>query len=73
LGRGNHGEGPKRLSERLLRTHSDIVLATDAHNLERCSGLTAGFEWVRDRIGARRSDETRTLMDGVLATLLSRV
>jgi hypothetical protein len=38
--------------ERLLRCHSEAILATDAHNLRRCSGLTVGYVWVQERLGA---------------------
>src|SRR5439155_9481340 len=48
---GNHGPGPRSSGERLLRTYPEVILATDAHSLRRCSGLSAGFAWVRDRIG----------------------
>ena len=44
---GNHGPAPKTAAEALLRLYPDAVLATDAHNLRRCSGLSAGFSWVR--------------------------
>ena len=44
---GNHGPAPQVAGEALLRTYPDAVLATDAHNLRRCSGLSAGFAWVR--------------------------
>lgn len=67
---GNHGGVPQRLGEQLVREYPNTVLATDAHNLERCSGLAAGFDWVGEKIGAARADEMRALMDRVLAALL---
>jgi protein-tyrosine phosphatase len=54
---GNHGPSPFMAAEGILQRHSEIVLATDAHNLHRCSGLAAGYEWVEDQLGeARRAD-----------------
>src|SRR5262249_34579667 len=51
---GNHGPDPQVSGEKLLRTYPDAVLATDAHNLQRCSGLSAGYAWVQERWGDRR-------------------
>jgi protein-tyrosine phosphatase len=67
---GNHGPGPRSAGEELLRTYPDGVLATDAHNLRRCSGLAAGFAWVRQELGAAREEELRARADQVLAALL---
>jgi protein-tyrosine phosphatase len=67
---GNHGPAAQASGEELLRTYPQAVLATDAHNLKRCSGLAAGFTWVRDKLGAERAEELRARADGVLAVLL---
>jgi protein-tyrosine phosphatase len=69
---GNHGEAPRSAGEELLRAYPEAVLATDAHNPRRCSGLSAGYAWVKERLGARRADELRARADGVLARLLGR-
>jgi protein-tyrosine phosphatase len=69
---GNHGRGPEASGEELLRTYPEMVLATDAHNLRRCSGLSAGYTWVRERLGARRAEELRARADQVLAALIGR-
>jgi protein-tyrosine phosphatase len=66
---GNHGQGPKASGEELLRTYPEAVLATDAHNLRRCSGMSAGYSWVADRLGAQRADELRARAGQVLAAL----
>ncbi len=68
---GNHGEGPREAAEELLREYPDAVLATDAHNPRRCSGLKAGFAWARERLGERREAELRARADEVLARLLA--
>jgi protein-tyrosine phosphatase len=69
---GNHGPAPQSFGEELLRAHPEAVLATDSHNLLRCSGLSAGFAWVRDRLGAGRAEELRLRADHVLSVLLGR-
>jgi protein-tyrosine phosphatase len=69
---GNHGPGPRAFGEELLRTYREAVLATDAHNLRRCSGLSAGYTWVARRLGPGRAEELRSRADRVLATLACR-
>jgi protein-tyrosine phosphatase len=54
---GNHGSAPQASGEELLRAYPDAVLATDAHNLGRCSGLSAGYSWVRERLGDVRAED----------------
>jgi protein-tyrosine phosphatase len=68
---GNHGPAPQAAGEQMLRTYPEAVLATDAHNLQRCSGLSVGYAWVRDRIGAERAEDLRTRSDRILAQLLA--
>jgi protein-tyrosine phosphatase len=68
---GNHGPAPKAAAESLLRRYPDAVLATDAHNLRRCSGLSTGFTWVRERMGTECAESLRTHADEVLAALIS--
>jgi protein-tyrosine phosphatase len=67
---GNHGPAPQSSGEELMRTYPEVVLATDAHNLRRCSGLSAGYAWVRERLGVKRSDDLRARSDRVLTALL---
>jgi protein-tyrosine phosphatase len=66
---GNHGPAPRIAGEALLGAHAEAVLATDAHNVRRCSGLSAGYAWVRDRFGPQRVEDLRARADHVLATL----
>jgi protein-tyrosine phosphatase len=54
---GNHGPSPSMAADELLRKHEHAVLATDAHNLARCSGLAAGYAWVREHLGDDRADD----------------
>ena len=67
---GNHGPAPRAAGEALLRAYPDAVLATDAHNLRRCSGLSAGYTWVREQLGPRRAGALRTRADQVLTALV---
>jgi protein-tyrosine phosphatase len=68
---GNHGPAPRLAGEELLPAYPNAVLATDAHNLRRCSGLSAGYAWVRERFGEQRAGELRERADEVLAALLA--
>jgi protein-tyrosine phosphatase len=68
---GNHGKRPEAAGAELLATYPDAVLATDAHNPERCSGLSAGFEFVRERFGPARADDLRARADHILQHLLA--
>ncbi len=63
---GNHGPAPATSGVELLRAYPEAVLATDAHNLRRCSGLSAGYTWVREHIGAERAEDLRARTDQVL-------
>jgi len=56
----------------LLRTYPQAVLATDAHNLRRCSGLSTGYAWVGERLGVGRAEELRARADHVLVSLIGR-
>ena len=64
---GNHGPAPKASGETLLRLYPNAVLATDAHNSSRCSGLSSGYAWVREHLGQQRVDDLRARADQVLA------
>jgi protein-tyrosine phosphatase len=69
---GNHGRGPQSAGEMLLREYPEVVLATDAHNLRRCSGLTAGYNWVQEQLGLQRAEELRARANRVLTALLQQ-
>jgi protein-tyrosine phosphatase len=66
---GNHGAAPRASGEALLRAYPAAVLATDAHNLRRCSGLSTGFTWVREHLGEERAADLRARADQVLAAV----
>jgi protein-tyrosine phosphatase len=68
---GNHGPAPQALGETLLRTYPKAVLATDAHNMKRCSGLAAGYAWVREKFGNDRADNLLERADGLEACLVA--
>jgi len=65
---GNHGPSPKLAGEAMLWQHPDAILATDAHNMYRCSGMSAGYAWVQKHLGPARSDDLRTRAERVLAS-----
>jgi protein-tyrosine phosphatase len=67
---GNHGEMPRESGRQLLADHLEVVLATDAHNLNRCSGLAAGYAWVAEHIGAERALDLRARSDRILQALV---
>jgi protein-tyrosine phosphatase len=69
---GNHGPGPRAAGEKLLRLYPEAVLATDAHNLGRCSGLSAGYAWARERLGRARAEALQSRADQVLAAVIRR-
>jgi protein-tyrosine phosphatase len=54
---GNHGIAPSQAGRDLIIKHHEVVLASDSHNLKRHSGMSAGYEWVREFEGEKRTDE----------------
>ena len=67
---GNHGLAPRLAGEELVESYPEALLATDAHNLHRCSGLSAGYAWVAERFGTWRAQEMRARADEVLAAIV---
>jgi protein-tyrosine phosphatase len=68
---GNHGLDAEAAADRLLRTYPDVVLASDAHHpSDRCSGLSVGYDVIRERYGADRADDLRARADQILEKLL---
>jgi protein-tyrosine phosphatase len=67
---GNFGQAARAAGEALLQEYPDAVLADDAHNLQRCSGLSAGYAWVEKRLGAERAGDLKARADWVLTALL---
>jgi len=66
---GNHGPDAKIFAEEFLNTHHEAILATDAHNMKRCSGLSVGYDWVREHFGPARSDDLLARAERVRASL----
>jgi len=66
---GNHGTAAQVSGWELVQTDWPMVLATDAHNTRRCSGLSVGYARIAERLGAERAVELRARADGVLARL----
>lgn len=67
---GNFGPDAKQFGEAFLRKHPAAVLATDAHNLKRCSGLSAGYAWVEKNLGQQRAEDLLARANRVQASLL---
>lgn len=67
---GNFGPAAREAGEAVLRAYPDVVLATDAHSLRRCSGLLVGYAWVRDRLGSDRAADLLARADRVRAAVV---
>ncbi len=61
----------KTMSEMLLRAFEPIVIASDSHNLGRCSGLSAGYEKVAQKFGKGRADLMRSYSNSILQNILN--
>lgn len=66
---GNHGPYPKDASEALLAAYTEVVLATDAHNRIRCSGMARGYDRVRELFGPERANDLLARGERVLAAI----
>ena len=69
---GNHGPSPKVAGEAILRQYPDAILATDAHNMGRCSGLSAGYDWVLEHLGSARSNDLHARAQRVLESCCAK-
>lgn len=67
---GNSGPEAKNFGEHFLRTHHEAILATDAHNLQRCSGLTVGYAWVQEHLGQARARDLAERANQVRTSLM---
>ena len=68
---GHNGEIAREAGIDFLRFYPHCLLATDAHRLSRCSGLSAGYAYVEARLGAARAEDLRARADAILMHLLS--
>jgi protein-tyrosine phosphatase len=68
---GNHGEAPEAHGAGIVVDYPNVVLATDTHNTRRCSGLTAGYAWVREHVSPDRAADLKARSDRILARLLA--
>lgn len=67
---GCHGDLALELAQEVLATFDEIVLATDSHDLGRCSGLSAGYTWVENHLGSERAADMRARSEHILTELL---
>ncbi len=68
---GNFGPEAKDFGQQFLRTHHEAILASDAHNAKRCSGLSAGYAWVKEYLGPDRSRDLFDRAERVQISLMS--
>lgn len=68
---GNFGPEAKTFAEQFLKTHHEAILATDSHNMNRCSGLSAGYAWVDEHLGPDRARDLLARADRVRTSLLT--
>lgn len=67
---GNHGPVPKEMGAEYLKVFSECILATDAHNMTRCSGLAAGYAWAEHFLGVSRAADLQWRAEQVLSQSL---
>jgi protein-tyrosine phosphatase len=70
---GNFGPEAQRAGMELLCTYPLAVLATDTHHRQRCSGLSVGYQLVREQMGEARAAELRAHADAVLEHLQQKL
>ena len=68
---GNFGPEAKDFGQQFLRTHHEAILASDAHNTKRCSGLSAGYARVKEYLGPDRSRDLFDRAERVRMSLMS--
>lgn len=66
---GNFGPHSLESGIDLLSTYSDIVLASDSHGPNRCSGLSAGYRFVLDQWGGGKEEDLRARAQTILTHL----
>jgi protein-tyrosine phosphatase len=61
----------KIIAESILRTFEPVVLASDSHNMGRCSGLSVGYERVARKFGKARAQQLMAHSDAILQSILN--
>lgn len=61
----------KTMAEMLLRAFEPVVLASDSHNLARCSGLSIGYQKVAQKFGKARADLMLSYSNSILQNILN--
>jgi protein-tyrosine phosphatase len=67
---GRFGPIAQRAGEEVLDAYPEALLASDTHGGDRCSGLSAGYEFVTKRFGEARAEDLRGRAEWILAELL---
>lgn len=68
---GKHGPEPLKYSHQFVKQYPDVILATDSHHLQRCSGISKGFDWIWQNVGPDRAADIQRRMDHIESTLLA--
>ena len=66
---GHNGEVTREAGLELLRHYPNCLIASDAHRLTRCSGLSRGYALVAERLGAPRAEDLRARAEAILMRL----
>jgi protein-tyrosine phosphatase len=59
------------IAREIISEYSNVVLASDSHNLKRCSGLSIGYETVEREWSRARADDLKNRADTILQKILS--
>ena len=67
---GQQSAQSKIMAETILRTFEPVVLASDSHNMGRCSGLSVGYERVARKFGKARAGQLLAHSNAILQNIL---
>jgi len=64
---GDHGAEPIEGAAVMLHRYSDVVIATDSHNMDRRSGLREAYAWAEHEVGHAKARDITERAAGILA------
>lgn len=67
---GNFGTEALETGAAMLGRYRLAILASDSHGYHRCSGISGGYEWVRENIGIDREQDLMNRSRQILDRLL---
>jgi len=68
---GQQSAQSQMMAETILRTFEPVVLASDSHNMGRCSGLSVGYERVARKFGKARAANLMAHSNVILQNILA--